>query len=446
MAQTYTYKEIWKISYPLIIGGVAQTVINISDTIFLGHISEVALGASAIAGLFYITFFMLGVGFGIGTQITIARLNGEQKLNEIGNVINHSFYFLMILALFLFISMFFFSEPILYKLVKSEKILKASIEFLRYRSLGIFAGFLVLLVRSFFSGIGITKMIGYTTFISASCNILFNYTLVFGNFGFPRMEIAGSGLASSLAEICAAIFAIAYVIMYGNAKQYNIFQKFNYSKKLFTELVKTSAPLMVQVFIALWSWFVFFLIVEKMGERELAISNLIRNVYMILMLCLMGFANATNTIVSNLLGQNKIEELFGVLKKIVALSFTSTLLVVLINLIFSKYSLSIFTNNQQIIEQSIGCMYVISGSSLFFAIAYILLSAVSGTGNTLVTLIIEFVTLLFYLFATYLAAVKYSTSIEIVWCTEYIYFIIMGTISYLYLRKFSFKAISKKRI
>jgi len=80
MENSFSYKQIWKISYPLILGGVAQTIINISDTIFLGRLNEIALGASAIAGLYYVTFFMLGVGFSIGTQIIIARINGEKNM------------------------------------------------------------------------------------------------------------------------------------------------------------------------------------------------------------------------------------------------------------------------------------------------------------------------------------------------------------------------------
>ncbi len=435
MENSFSYKQIWKISYPLILGGVAQTIINVSDTIFLGRLNEIALGASAIAGLYYVTFFMLGVGFSIGTQIIIARINGEKKYVEIGKVLAHSFIFMMLLAIVLFVIMFFGSNYFLQNLVQSKSVLLASIEFIRYRSIGIFAGFIVLVARSFFSGIGTTKMIGYTTFISASFNIIFNYLLVFGNYGFPKMEIAGSGLASSLAECIAALFAIIYFIRYGNLKKYDINQKIKYNPTIFIDLIKTSIPLMIQVFIALWSWFVFFLIVEKMGERQLAISNLTRNIYMLLMICLMGFSNATNTIISNLLGQKKHNELFKVLSKIIILSAATTLFVVILNLFFCQYTLLIFTNNQEIINQTFGCIYVISGSTIFFSISYILLSAVSGSGSTVATLVIEVVTLFFYLIATYLFAIKFKTSIELVWCTEYVYFMIMGVISYLFLKK-----------
>ena len=73
-------KYIWEISYPIILGMLAQNVINVTDTAFLGRVGEVELGASAIGGLFYVVIFMLGLGFGTGAQILMARRNGEQKL------------------------------------------------------------------------------------------------------------------------------------------------------------------------------------------------------------------------------------------------------------------------------------------------------------------------------------------------------------------------------
>jgi len=149
---------------------------------------------------------------------------------------------------------------------------------------------------------------------------------------------------------------------------------------------------------------------------------------------LMGFSNATNTIVSNLIGQGRKAELLQVLNKIIVLSLSTTLLVVLVNLIFWRYTLAVFTSSNELADATFGCILVISGSSLLFSVAYVLLSAVSGSGGTLATLAIESVTLVFYLVATYYTAIHFKVSIEIVWCTEYVYFLAMGLISYYYVK------------
>ena len=68
----YTNKQIWSVSYPILLSLLAQNVINVTDTAFLGHVSEVALGASAMGGLFYICVFTIAFGFSTNTVTTTA--------------------------------------------------------------------------------------------------------------------------------------------------------------------------------------------------------------------------------------------------------------------------------------------------------------------------------------------------------------------------------------
>lgn len=434
MQQSITYKSIWNISYPIILGGVAQTVVNVTDTAFLGRVNEVALGASAIAGLFYVTVFMLGLGFSIGTQIIIARFDGENNHREIGRVLDHSIYFMLPLALVLYLFLKFVSPWLLTYFVKSPDVLQSSIVYIDNRSWGIFFSFLGLSIRSFFIGISSTRIIIYSTLVSAISNFILNYIFVFGKFGFAPMGIAGSAMASSISEIAYLLFIVAYTFSTVDRKKYGLFNFSKLSAERIQRIFVVAAPSMFQTFIAVWSWFVFFLIVEKMGERPLAISNLIRNIYMILMIPLMGFSSATNTLVSNLIGQGRSNELMALIKKIVVLCFVTTLALTLLNLVQPRLLLSIFTNDSNLIEATLGSLYVICGSLLLFSITSVLLSSVSGTGNTLASLVIEVVTIVFYLFASWYVVKVLQLRIELVWCVEYVYFVLMGCLSLVYLR------------
>lgn len=93
MKTIITNKTIWTIAYPIILGSLAQTLITLTDTAFLGRVSEVALGASAMAGIYYYVFSTLAWGFSIGIQIIVARRLGEGKLNRIGVVFEHGLCF-----------------------------------------------------------------------------------------------------------------------------------------------------------------------------------------------------------------------------------------------------------------------------------------------------------------------------------------------------------------
>ncbi len=89
MRKDISYKRIWVIACPIILGSIAQNLINFTDTAFLDRVGEVALGAGALGGIFYLAVFMLGLGFGMGEQIIVARRYGEKRLKEIGSVVDH---------------------------------------------------------------------------------------------------------------------------------------------------------------------------------------------------------------------------------------------------------------------------------------------------------------------------------------------------------------------
>ena len=93
MQTKYTYKQIWLIAYPILISLLMEQMIGMTDTAFLGRVGEVELGASAIAGVFYMVIFMVAFGFSIGAQILIARRNGEQQYKEIGDLFYQGIYF-----------------------------------------------------------------------------------------------------------------------------------------------------------------------------------------------------------------------------------------------------------------------------------------------------------------------------------------------------------------
>lgn len=102
MKTKYSYKQIWTISYPILISLIMEQMIGMTDTAFLGRVGEIELGASAIAGVYYLAIFMMAFGFSIGAQILIARRNGEGNYKEIGPIFYQGIYFLLAMAVILF--------------------------------------------------------------------------------------------------------------------------------------------------------------------------------------------------------------------------------------------------------------------------------------------------------------------------------------------------------
>ena len=129
-----------------------EQLINITDAVFLGHVGEVELGASALAGIYYLVTYMLGFGFSIGLQVMIARRNGEQNYAETGRTFFQGLFFLSGLALSLCLLIQGLSPFLLKQLITSPEIYQAVTDYLDWRSFGLLFSFPFLALRAFFCG------------------------------------------------------------------------------------------------------------------------------------------------------------------------------------------------------------------------------------------------------------------------------------------------------
>jgi putative MATE family efflux protein len=434
MKTTIRYSEIWVIAYPIILGSIAQNLLNITDTAFLGRVSMVALGAGAIGGIFYMISSMLAWGFGIGTQIIIARRRGEMAFKAIGPVFQHGFYFQVPLTLTLFSIMQFFAPDILKNIIESREVYNASLEFIKYRSYGIFFAGANMLFRGFYVGIARTKIITFTTAFMATVNILLDYALIFGKFGFPVMGIGGAALASVIAEFSATAFFAVYTFFFLNGRQYNLYHPARFDRSLYRRMILLSLPVMAQNFLSMASWLVFFLFVEKLGEQALAVSNIIRSYYIVLMVPMWGFASATNTLVSGLVGENRKDEVLSLVAKIVRLCVIMVIVLAALGTLFPQIALRIYTNDPALIGISLPVLYVVSLAAVGLAAAFILFNGVSGTGKTQISFGIEVVTIVIYLIYTYMLADYLRLDIHFVWTAEILYAVLLAGFSFAYLR------------
>lgn len=434
MNETISYRNIWRISYPLILSFLATSVINVTDTAFMGRISDVALGAAGLGGIYFMIFLMTAVGLGIGAQIIMARYHGEGNLSRIGRVFDHLIYLMVVLGISMIGVHFLIGPAVLDLVIESDNILESCIAYMDIRALSFVPAFLAVGYRSFLTGVSSTRAISYASGVMAGLNLVFNYALVFGNFGFPRLEIEGAAWASVLSEVSGLLFFMIWVWWKKFGKEFSAFQFNNPDFSVIKNMLKIGFPIMIQHVVALISWLTFFLMIEGMGERALAISNVVRGAYSILMIPMIGIAQATQTLVSNLIGQGGTELVPKLIKRLVITCVGSSFVIMALNYINPELTLSIFTNDVSLVQESLPIIPIISISILIFALGVVLLSVVSGTGNTRTTLYIEVSTLILYLSYLYVVVHGIPSSLEVVWMSEFVYFIFISIFAYGYTR------------
>lgn len=435
-----SYKNIRHIAFPVLLSLLLEHMINITDTAFLGHVGETELGASALAGVYYMAIYMLGFGFSIGVQILIARRNGAQRYGEIGNILNLGIGFLLLLAAIMVILSRLITPYLLSGIIHSPKVYEATISYLNWRVFGFFFSFIAISYRAFFIGITDTRPLTVNAVIMVACNILFNYILIFGKFGFPALGIAGAAIGSTLAELVSMTFYIVYTKIKIDTLRYNLFSRFSINIKELKQVFSISVWTMLQSFMFPSQWFLYFTAVEHLGERSLAIANIIRSINTCFFMIIFAFADTTNSLVSNLLGENKSKnEIWTVCKRAIFLSYLIGIPLLILTGIFPSVVLGIFSSDPELIADAHATIYVMLFSYLLSVPALILFNAVAGTGNTFESMKIMFITMVVYILYVVVIVMWLQMNVAISWTSEYVYASMLFTLSLLFLKKKKWK-------
>jgi putative MATE family efflux protein len=428
------YSDIWKISWPIMLSGLANTMINFTDTAFVSRVGETELAASAIGGVYYFVMVMLGVAIGIGSQIMIARKAGENNKVEIGHIFDHSVLLLVALGVVMMGIIYFSAPAFIYSILDSKEVAEAAVVYLKARSWGLVFMMLLVATRCLYTGIGQTRIIGYTTVLMMVLNFILGYALTFGHWGFAALGIMGVGIASAISETAASLYAVAYSIMRSTLKEFSLFRFKKFQWPLITQIFNLSAPIVLQHFLSMGSWFLFFVLIEKSGSHSLAISNVVRSLYMLLMTPIWGFSQASNTMTSNILGQKMYDSVLSLTGRIIKMSLVMSLITVVLVIAFPSALLGLVTSDPAVIRDSISSLYIVCAATIFFSVGIVLLSAVSGTGDTRAAMIIEILNIAAYLIFIILCSQVFHTSVEVIWVSEIQYWVLMALFSYFYLR------------
>jgi putative MATE family efflux protein len=416
------------------VGHFAENIINITDTIFVGRLGEKPLGAVGLGGLYYYTFVLVVIGLAMGVQILIGRRNGEKSFKEIGTITDNALYAFVGIGIVLFGILHAITPALLHWLVKSPDIYSLCLSYVSIRSFGLLFICITVVIRAFYIGITQTRIIIYITTGAALINIFFNQALIFGHLWFSPMGIRGSATASVIAEGCALTGYILYTVFRKNNLKYGLFRFQKPDMGIIRSFLNLGVPIMLQGWISVSSWFVFFIFIEKMGERALSISTIIKSIYIIMMIPLWGLSSATNTLVSNAMGSERTFEVIPIVKKVMGMSIVLMLLVIQVNIFFPEMLLSVFSHSPEVIRDAINPLRLVSAALLALSLGGIMFHAVLGSGSTKVGLYIELITLFVYFAWITACGSIFTRSISWLWASELVYMVCMMVLSFFYLR------------
>jgi MATE family multidrug resistance protein len=430
---TITSKEILQLAAPISLALLIPQASFLTNTAFLGRLGERELGVNGITGIFYLMLSMIGYGLSSGIQVQMARRAGEGSKGEIAHLLSNG----VMLSIFFSLALMFLSlwvAPLLFGLnLHNTTNALLSIDYIYIRIWGLPFLLVTQLFNAFYISIGKSKYLIYGSLAATVVNVVFDYLLIFGKLGLPVMGLAGAAISSILSEMifCGTMAGLFYWNkMY---RHYPVHRHLSFDLRLSRRSLTIAAPLIVQFMFSIGGWQIFFIFVEHLGIQALAASQILRSLFGIAGIGVWAFATTCSTMVSNLIGQGKQNEIISLGWKISRLSFLFALLLCGILFLFPGQFLSLYRNDAALVAYAIPSLQVIVVAMLIMSVSTVMFNTVVGTGNTLVNLSMEVCCVGCYLVYSYIVIERLRSPLCLCWGAEFVYWttLLIGSLIYM---------------
>jgi putative MATE family efflux protein len=428
------YKAILNLALPISLAIMVPQINFITNNIFLSRLGQTELAVAGITGVYYLIFAVIGNGLNNGLQSLISRRAGQNLTNDIGKIFFHGIWIALAISAIGIIITQTIAPYILRASIHDDEISNMAISFLRIRIWGLPLLYLYVMRNALLVGTNQTRLLVWGTLAEAATNIVLDYGFIYGKLGMPELGFNGAAYASIIAEGTGLVVIYAVIHLKGINKTFALFEDIKWDKSLTTLILKKSSPLIAQFAISIITWEYFYILIEHHGERSLAISNTMRNIFGVFGIFSWAFASTTNTMVSNIIGQGREDEVMSLVMKIVRCSFSISLVLFLLLNFWPEWFLSFYGQEPGFIKDAIPVVRVVSIALLMTSFGPVWLNAVTGTGNTTVNLLIEMITLIVYVIYVYLVLEYYKMPITWGWASEWVYWLSMFSMAFFYMK------------
>ncbi len=400
------------------VAGINETIVEATDTIFLARYGITELGAVAIAAAVYELATFPALGLGDGLQIVVARRAAQRKHEEVGHAFRHALALLLPVSLFLAACIAFLSPALASLVIRSPEVREAVNGFLVIAAPAIVLHAVNFAFSALYIGLGRTRVLIGASIVLAAVNILLDWALIFGNLGLPRMGIRGAALSLVAAELCAMLYFVIHALHRGDLARYRLFRRPTWDAKFSKRMWDLSAPVSLDALVDAGRWFLFFLLVEQIGERALAGANIIYTCYAILAIPVEALADATCTLTSRVIGRNHGDSIGLVMRRAIRLALLVLAGVLAASALFPENVLGVFTSDESLARECVASLRVLVLGILLMIPAEIVMGAVVGTGATRVALLIELGVAVLALAYVYVVAISLELSPAWIWLVE----------------------------
>lgn len=384
-------KETVVLAYPVVIAQLGHMLFGITDSIMVGGIGAVPLAASAIGNGIFFIIMVIGIGISYAISPLTAIKIGEGKMSECGEILNQAII-LNALVSFLLTMILFLGAESIYYIGQPKEVAEQAVVYLRILSLSAGPFMIFQTFRQFVEGFGATKPPMIVTLAANILNVFANWVLIYGKLGFPRMELAGAGLAT----LATRTFLAASIVFYtAKAKKFAHYYKNielkNLNKDVLNKLLRIGLPSGIQYFFEVGAFVLASFFVGWIGSRHLAAHQIAVNLASITYMMALGVSTSGGIRVGREFGSRNM---IGAKKAgYAALSLSALIMTTggVIFVIFRNLLPRIYINDPNVVEIASGLLIIAALFQIFDGTQAVGLGILRGLMDAKMPTVIAFI-------------------------------------------------------
>tara|TARA_R110000787_G_scaffold48953_12_gene117562 strand:- start:666 stop:2042 length:1377 start_codon:yes stop_codon:yes gene_type:complete len=397
---TKEFRYNWKLAAPIILGMLGHTFVSFVDNIMVGQLGTAELAAVSLGNSFMFIAMSLGIGFSTAITPLIAEADSSNNFLKAKSTFKHGLFLCTILGISLFL-LVFLAKPLLYLMKQPPEVVDLAIPYLELAAFSLIPLIVFQAFKQFSDGMSMTKYPMYATIIANVVNVILNYILIFGKFGFPAMGIVGAAYGTVISRFIMLIYLWVLLTKKERSKAIvtNI-KIFVLEKLMIKEIISLGAPSAMQMFFEIAIFTAAIWLSGLLGKNPQAANQIALNLSSMTFMVAMGLSVAATIRVGNQKGLNNYRELrriaFSIFlfSVILASVFAITFLLLRFQLpkIYVDFDdASNFTDNMEVVSIAAQLLLAAAIFQITDSIQVVVLGALRGLQDVKIPTIITFI-------------------------------------------------------
>ncbi len=306
---TKEFKYNWKLAAPVMLGMLGHTFVSFIDNIMVGQLGTAELAAVSLGNSFMFIAMSLGIGFSTAITPLVAEADGASNFKQGKSAFKHGLFLCSVLGVTLFL-LILLAKPLMYFMKQPEEVVKLAIPYLDLVAFSLIPLIVFQAFKQFSDGLSLTKYPMYATILANVVNVILNYLLIFGKFGFLELGIVGAAYGTLVSRFIM-LWYIWYLLK-GKEKS-KVYLKhlklFVLEKLMLKKIISIGAPSAMQMFFEVAIFTAAVWLSGLLGKNSQAANQIALNLSSMTFMIAMGLSVASMIRVGNQKGLKKYYEL-----------------------------------------------------------------------------------------------------------------------------------------